>query len=107
MREYRDRDLKPLIEPYRSSDFALCYQCHAEAPFSDGSGSTRVDTNFRFHGLHTTGIRNQGSIDGDIDTVGAGRGDALCAECHFRIHSNAAGGDFGPARPRRGRTPGS
>ena len=24
----------------------------------------------------------------------AGRGDALCAECHFRVHSNATGGDF-------------
>ncbi len=40
MQNYRDRDLKPFTEPYRSNDFALCYMCHAEAPFSDGSGST-------------------------------------------------------------------
>ena len=92
--EYRDRDLKPFTEPYRSSDFALCYVCHAEAPFTDSSGSNRTDTNFRFHGLHLTEIRNRGTIDGEIDTTNAGRGDALCAECHFRIHSNAGGGDF-------------
>jgi predicted CXXCH cytochrome family protein len=94
MQNYRDRDLKPFTEPYRSNDFALCYLCHAEAPFSDGSGSNRADTNFRYHGLHLTGIRNLGNLDGDIDTVDAGRGDAICAECHFRTHSNAFGGDF-------------
>ena len=69
MQNYRDRDLKPFTEPYRSNDFALCYLCHAEAPFSDGSGSNRADTNFRYHGLHLTGIRNRGSLDGDIDTA--------------------------------------
>jgi hypothetical protein len=91
---YRDRDLKPFTEPYLSSDFALCYMCHAEAPFTDGSGSIRADTNYRYHGLHLTGIRNLGNVNGDIDTPAAGRGDALCAECHFRIHSTAFGGDF-------------
>jgi len=94
MQNYRDRDLKPFTEPYRSDDFALCYMCHAEAPFADVTGSDRGDTNFRYHGLHLTGIRNAGAVNGDIDTPGAGRGDALCAECHFRIHSNANAGDF-------------
>jgi predicted CXXCH cytochrome family protein len=91
---YRDRDLKAFTEPYRSVDFALCFVCHAEAPFTDASGSSRADTNYRLHGLHLTSIRNRGTIDGDVDTANAGRGNALCAECHFRIHSNANGGDF-------------
>jgi predicted CXXCH cytochrome family protein len=91
---YRDRDPKPFTEPYRSADFALCFVCHGEAPFADPSGSNRADTNYRLHGVHLTSIRNRGTIDGDIDTPNAGRGNALCAECHFRIHSNATGGDF-------------
>jgi predicted CXXCH cytochrome family protein len=102
MQNYRDRDLKPFIEPYLSGDFALCYQCHAEAPFTDGSGNIRGDTNYRLHGLHLTGIRNQGSLDGDIDTPDAGRGDAICAECHFRIHSTAFAGDFRTSPPQTG-----
>ena len=94
MQNYRDRDLKPFTEPYRSADFALCYMCHAEAPFTDASGKSRTDTNFRYHGLHVIGIRNRGLVDGTIDTPEAGRGDAICAECHFRIHSNSFAGDF-------------
>ena len=91
---YRDRDLKPYTEPYAAQDFALCYVCHAEAPFTDSSGNDRSDTNFRYHGLHLRGIRNRGSLDGDIDTASAGRGNAICAECHFRTHSTAFAGDF-------------
>jgi hypothetical protein len=94
MQNYLDRNLKPITEPYRSNDFALCYMCHAEAPFTDGSGNTRADTNYRYHGVHLTGILNRGAVNGDIDTANAGRGDAICAECHFRIHSNALAGDF-------------
>jgi hypothetical protein len=80
---YRDRDLKPVTEPYAAQDFALCLVCHAEAPFTDVSGSARSDTNFRYHGKHLLGIRNRGNLDGDIDTANAGRGNAICAECHF------------------------
>jgi predicted CXXCH cytochrome family protein len=102
MQNYRDRDLKPATEPYQSGDFALCYLCHAEAPFADGSGNTRTDTNFRYHGMHVTGIRNQGSTNGSVDTSGAGRGDAICSECHFRIHSTAFAGDFRASPPQSG-----
>jgi predicted CXXCH cytochrome family protein len=94
IQNYRDRSLKLFTEPYQSSDFALCYVCHAEAPFSDASGSPRTDTNYRYHGFHLTSIRNFGNINGDIDTAGAGRGDAICSECHFRSHSTAFAGDF-------------
>jgi predicted CXXCH cytochrome family protein len=102
MQNYRDRNLKPFTEPYQSGDFALCYMCHAEAPFADGSGSIRADTNFRYHGLHLGGIRNRGNLDGDIDTPGAGRGNAVCADCHFRIHSTAFAGDFRTSPPQSG-----
>ena len=37
-----------------------------------------------------TGIANVSTgTSGDIDTAGAGQGDAICAECHFRLHSTA------------------
>jgi hypothetical protein len=81
---YRDRVLKSSTEAYRAADFALCYLCHAEAPFTNSTGTA---TNFRYHGLHVSGIRGEGSGGTDIDTTGAGQGNAICAECHFRIHS--------------------
>ena len=86
---YRDRDLKPRDEPYRASDFALCYVCHAEAPMVDSSKDPRADTNFRFHGMHTLDIPGSGNAGLDIDVLGDGQGNATCAECHFRIHSTA------------------
>jgi predicted CXXCH cytochrome family protein len=81
---YRDRVLKPAGEPYAAADFALCYLCHADSPFV-GEGSTA--TNFRLHAKHVSGIGDAGSGGTNIDTAGAGQGNALCAECHFRIHS--------------------
>jgi predicted CXXCH cytochrome family protein len=86
---YRDRDLKIANEPYDTNDFALCYLCHSEAPFQDQSGDSRTDTNFRFHGLHLGAIGNAGSGGVDIDTAGAGQGNAVCAECHYRSHGTA------------------
>ncbi|MHB8275471.1 MAG: hypothetical protein ACYDC9_12015, partial [Dermatophilaceae bacterium] len=41
----------------------------------------------RFHGFHLTKISGVGSGGTDIDTPGAGAGNAICAECHFRLHS--------------------
>ena len=38
--------------------------------------------------------RNEGDGPGDIDTAGAGRGNAICAECHYRIHSTSSRNDF-------------
>ncbi len=96
---YQDRQLNGPIEPYQAADFALCYVCHSEAPFVDQTGQVRdgqnntvADTNFRYHGLHLSNpdtMRDRGFPGTDIDTPGFGSGFAICAECHFRIHSTA------------------
>jgi predicted CXXCH cytochrome family protein len=86
LQNYRDRVLKSATEGYDAADFALCYVCHAEEPFvSDASTAT----NFRLHAMHLTGIAGAGAGGTDIDTAGAGQGNSLCAECHFRIHSTS------------------
>ncbi len=84
---YRDRDLKPAGEAYATGDFDLCYLCHSEAPFSTTSDQPRADTNFRLHGLHLTSIGGDPAASLDINTPGAGQGNAICAECHFETHS--------------------
>ena len=90
LRPYKDRELKGPLDAYDPADSALCYLCHIEAPMVDTSGNTRSDTNFRFHGYHVSGISNNGtSTDRSIDTGGAGAGNAVCAECHFRIHGSS------------------
>ncbi|HEY8134423.1 MAG TPA: cytochrome c3 family protein [Candidatus Limnocylindrales bacterium] len=106
---YQDRSLNGPIEPYAAADFALCYVCHSEAPFVDQTGQVRdgqngtvADTNFRYHGVHLSNpdvMSDRGFPGTDIDTPGYGAGFAICAECHFRIHSSAF--------PADGRTPGS
>ena len=83
---YRDRDLKGSTELYAATDFTLCFACHAEAPMVDGSGDPRVDTNFSFHGVHLNSLALTGTGSLDIDADGAGQGNAVCAECHFRTH---------------------
>jgi predicted CXXCH cytochrome family protein len=86
LQDYRDRVLKSATEGYAAADFALCYLCHAEEPFlNDGSSAT----NFPLHRKHVAAIAGEGGGGIDIDTAGAGQGNALCAECHFRIHSTA------------------
>jgi predicted CXXCH cytochrome family protein len=96
MQSYQDRVLnefpdpdKPPTDGYDAADFALCYQCHAEAPFRDTSGKARPDTNFRLHGLHVSDIQGYGNTGTDIDSPGAGGGNAICAECHYRVHGTA------------------
>jgi predicted CXXCH cytochrome family protein len=106
---YQDRLLKGSLAPYQAADFALCYLCHSEAPFVDQTGQVRdgqngtiEDTNFRYHGVHLSNpdvMQDRGFPGTDIDTPGYGSGFALCAECHFRIHSSAL--------PADGKTPGS
>ncbi|MEO6143869.1 MAG: cytochrome c3 family protein, partial [Dermatophilaceae bacterium] len=96
LENYRDRVLKPSAAAsatdaaYSAGDFALCYVCHAEAPFANkndpADGSSNA-TNFKLHGLHLTGLATKGDKGTDIDTAGDGQGNAICAECHFRIHS--------------------
>jgi predicted CXXCH cytochrome family protein len=106
---YRDRVLKSAGEAYDAADFALCYLCHAERPFVDPNvDPTAADTAFPAHGLHVAGLQTQVSGGGtSIDTPGAGEGLALCAECHFRIHSTAIAykpGDTGPVARDDGST---
>ncbi len=85
LQPYRDRSLKPVGEPYSAADFALCYVCHSEAPYLNiRTGATAFD----FHALHVSDLPG-GSGGLDIDTPGAGQGYAVCAECHFRLHSTA------------------
>ena len=84
VQSYQDRVLSSATAAYTPANFALCYTCHAEEPFAN---STADDTNFPLHGLHTTGLAGIGTGGTDIDTADAGQGNALCAECHFRLHS--------------------
>jgi hypothetical protein len=83
---YRDRILKSPDDAYDGADFALCYVCHAEAPYRS---STRTNTVFRDHDLHVSSNAGEGPGGTSIDTPGQGGGNALCAECHFRTHSTA------------------
>jgi len=75
---------------YSAGDFALCYVCHGQAPFAPGASSdpnAALQTNFSYHSKHVTGLEGKGSPGTDIDTAGDGGGNAICAECHFRLHS--------------------
>jgi len=90
LRNYQDRVLKSSTDAYSAGDFALCFTCHGEAPFGPSDPATATaaasQTNFSFHSKHLTGLLNKGSGT-DIDTPGQGEGNAICAECHFRLHS--------------------
>ena len=76
---------------YDAGDFALCYVCHGQAPFGPAASTIPADaasqTNFKYHSKHLTGVAGKGSPGTDIDTAGDGGGNAICAECHFRLHS--------------------
>ncbi len=89
MAPYRDRTLPASGAAYEPSDFALCYQCHGESPYVDASGDANEQTSFNFHGLHVSDLAYSGSGGTAIDVAGAGEGNAVCAECHFRIHGTA------------------
>jgi predicted CXXCH cytochrome family protein len=95
IQNYRDRDLKGFGDAYNAGDFGLCFVCHAEAPFVDSTGTPRNYTAFGPHGQHLTEIAGAGSLSTDIDAPGAGGGNAVCAECHFRIHSTALANNDG------------
>jgi predicted CXXCH cytochrome family protein len=86
LQKYQDRVLNSGNEPYQDADFKLCFMCHSEAPFAT-SGSDPA-TNFSLHGKHMTALTPLGSGGTNIDTPGAGRGNAICAECHYRLHSS-------------------
>jgi hypothetical protein len=83
---YRGRDLKAQGEAYSAADFTLCYLCHSEAPFSTPGEEPRADTNFPYHSAHLADMNGSGT-SGGINDPGAGQGNAICAECHFELHS--------------------
>ena len=96
LRNYQSQTLNGRTEFYTAADFSLCYMCHARQPFEDASGDFRDDTNFFDHGFHTVSLRQRGTDTGtDINTDGAGSGNAVCAECHFRIHGSGNSGNTG------------
>jgi predicted CXXCH cytochrome family protein len=86
LESYKDRVLKSTNAAYSAGDFALCYVCHGEEPFA-ANGTASKATNFSLHSKHLTGLTGKGDGGTDIDKAGAGEGNAICAECHFRIHS--------------------
>ena len=102
VRNYRDRLLKTTGENFSATDFALCFLCHNPSAFADPTTGPDMATNFagqvtgrgflNLHQWHSTGISGAGDNAGigtTLDTVDAGDGNALCAECHFRTHSTA------------------
>ena len=83
---YRNRLLKPVGEAFNPAEFKLCFMCHAIGPF-DGTNSRA--TNWTKHYGHS-GTRTGTNTGGqNIDTPTANGGNAICAECHFRIHSTS------------------
>lgn len=86
--KYRNRVLMSATEPYSAANFALCFMCHSQAPFTDSNSTA---TNFSEHAKHVSNLDSRRSEGGtpDIDTIGGGRGNAICAECHFRQHSTS------------------
>ena len=86
---YQDRALRLEGDAYNAADFKLCFLCHTDSPFN-GSGSTAA-TAFNLHNMHVRGIDGNGVLDSaSIDTPGAGKGNAICSECHFRTHGTGA-----------------
>ena len=86
-RPYENRVLSKAGAFYDNSGFALCLTCHMETPFMNERRPAAAEgTNFVFHGRHMSGISGDGSGGLDIDTPGAGQGNARCAECHFNSH---------------------
>jgi predicted CXXCH cytochrome family protein len=85
LQSYRSRVLEGRGASYQDADFALCLMCHAKAPFA--TSGTDPATNFGLHGKHMTALDSPGNGGNSIDTPGDGQGNAICAECHFRLHS--------------------
>jgi predicted CXXCH cytochrome family protein len=95
IRNYRSQLLntrpnRSSTQNYVNSDYALCFTCHTNLPFIPTGGST-LATNFDDHRFHVSGLFNRGAVGAgtDINKDGDGAGNAICAECHFRLHSTA------------------
>lgn len=92
----RDRVLKASNAGYSDADSALCYACHTNRPFKTESDENTA-TNFPFHYKHMSAIAGANGRSGPefpIDaadppgTTGVQAGNAICSECHFRLHSS-------------------
>ncbi|OGT25348.1 MAG: hypothetical protein A2Z17_04670 [Gammaproteobacteria bacterium RBG_16_66_13] len=98
--EYQ-RSLKPpsSANDYDPGQYQLCFLCHSPAPFADPSGDRRADTRFPMHGYHLNKLYDEyegsASLSLDIDDPEAGSGNAICSECHFRIHSTRSAANPG------------
>lgn len=92
LQPYRDRLLMAKSDAYSDANFALCFTCHTNYPFRNDTGTA---TNFDQHFTHVAGIAGKGGGEGgqNIDQSGAGQGNALCSECHYRLHSTATTAD--------------
>lgn len=88
IRNFTDRVLKTSAAAYSDTDFALCFSCHTNVGFAT---TTATNTNFSFHNFHLASIsgnpRSNPVTSTDINTASAGQGNAICSECHFRLHS--------------------
>ncbi len=80
---YRNRLLKPVGEAFNAAEFELCFMCHSTDPFTSASGTT----NWGKHYGHTNTRTGTNTGGQNIDDATANGGNAICAECHFRIHS--------------------
>ena len=97
VQNYQDRLTNLRNQGYNASNFALCYTCHTDTAFKNGTTSENnignAATNFKqggnnYHRFHMTQLTGTGSTtNNSIDSSGAGGGSAMCAECHFRPHS--------------------
>lgn len=96
--------LKPraVSNDYTANDFVLCFICHSPAPFADRSKNARPDTAFPLHGFHLGSLFNQGRGAGDINTPGAGQGNAICRECHYNTHGTRGAPFSGNANYAKG-----
>ncbi|TAJ99849.1 MAG: hypothetical protein EPO39_16360 [Candidatus Manganitrophaceae bacterium] len=84
---------------YNSRNFALCFNCHAEAAFITpwwGSPSERAPKE-RLTNFYRGGTAN---VDGQLNQGGnlhmlhlVGRTNARCHECHNNVHSNVEAGN--------------
>ncbi len=67
------------------------------------AATSASDTNFNWHGYHMNDHHRRRNVAArDIDVPGAGPGNAICAECHFRTHGTALAinGQAQAPRPR-------
>ena len=96
VQNYQDRVLNARGAAYNGANYALCYTCHTDKPFANGTTANNnlgnAATNFivgnsNLHRYHMSQISGSGGGGLSIDVPGDGQGNALCAECHFRPHS--------------------